>query len=184
MNIAWLFAENTLLPPATDIQAIKDAAPVWGSWRTQRGYQTDNVICWQHDQAVQLVAQGYPAICNLFIHQTVYDELNQPEGVQVFGGEFVHEVDSRDDIVGMHLVSNSSDIVLMIGFDFTEPKLPTQSKTNYLGLAAQVMQDNPKRQWVLVDHPPELAKPFDKLKNITCDKMKNVLQLLMFNTTE
>jgi len=62
MNIAWLFAENTLLPPATDIQAIKDAAPVWGSWRTQRGYQTDNVICWQHDQAVQLVAQVYPAL--------------------------------------------------------------------------------------------------------------------------
>jgi hypothetical protein len=184
MNIAWLFAENTLLPPTTDLQAIKNAAPVWGSWRTQRGYQTDNVICWEHDQAVQLVAQGYPAICNLFIHQTVYEELNRPAGVQVFGGEFVHDVDSRDDIVGMHLVSNTADIVLMIGFDFTEPKKPTQSRTNYLGLAAQVMQDNPKRQWVLVDHLPELAKPFGELNNITCDKMKNVLQLLMFNTTE
>jgi hypothetical protein len=29
-----------------------------------------------------------------------------------------------------------------------------------------------------------LAKPFQGQENITCDKMKNVLQLLMFNTTE
>ena len=184
MNIAWLFAENTLLPPATDVQAIKNVAPIWGSWRTQRGYQTDNVICWDPAQATQLVAQGYGAICNLFVHQSVYDELGKPEGVRVFGGEFVHAVDSYDDVVGMHLVSSAADVILMVGFDFTESKTPTESRTNYLGLAAQVVRDHSKQQWVMIDHSTELAKSFAGMENITCDKMKNVLQLLMFNTTE
>jgi hypothetical protein len=184
MNIAWLFAENTLLPPATDVQAIKNVAPIWGSWRTQRGYQTDNVICWDPQQAQQLVAQGYGAICNLFIHQSVYDELDKPKGVRVFGGEFVHAVDSHDDVVGMHLVASTADVILMVGFDFVEPKNPTESRTNYLGLTAQVVRDHPKQQWVLIDHSTELAKPFKDQENITCDRMKNVLQLLMFNTTE
>jgi hypothetical protein len=184
MNIAWLFAENTLLPPATDVQAIKNVAPIWGSWRTQRGYQTDNVICWDPEQATQLVAQGYSAICNLFIHQSVYDKLDQPKGVQVFGGEFVHAVDSHDDVVGMHLVASAVDVVLMVGFDFTEPKTPTEARTNYLGLTAQVVRDHPKKQWVMIDHSTELAKPFASQENITCDRMKNVLQLLMFNTTK
>ena len=184
MNIAWLFAENTLLPPATDIQTIKNVAPIWGSWRTQRGYQTDNVICWDPVQATQLVAQGYGAICNLFIHQTVYEQLEKPDRVRVFGGEFVHSVDSKDDVVGMHLVASAADVILMVGFDFAEPKTATESRTNYLGLAAQVVRDHPKQQWVMVNHSPELAKPFAGLENITCDLMKNVLQLLMFNTTE
>jgi hypothetical protein len=184
MNIAWLFAENTLLPPATDVQAIKNVAPIWGSWRTQRGYQTDNVICWDPAQATQLVAQGYSAICNLFVHQLVYDELGKPDGVRAFGGEFVHEVDSHDDVVGMHLVASAADVVLMVGFDFTEPKKSTESRNNYLGLAAQVVKDYPKQQWVMIDHSTELAKSFEGQENITCDRMKNVLQLLMFNTTE
>ena len=184
MNIAWLFAENTLLSPAADVQAIKNVAPIWGSWRTQRGYQTDNVICWDSQQATQLIAQGYSAICNLFVHQSVYDELGKPDRVHVFGGEFVHAVDSHDDIVGMHLVASASDVILMVGFNFTESKNPTESRINYLGLAAQVVKSSPKQQWVMVDHSIDLAKPFEGQENITCDKMKNVLQLLMFNTTE
>lgn len=184
MNIAWLFAENTLLPPSTDVQAIKAVAPIWGSWRTQRGYQTDNVICWDSQQATQLVAQGYKEICNLFIPQSVYDQLDRPAGIQAFGGEFVHAVDSEDDIVGMHLLATAADVILMVGFDFAEPKTPTESRTNYLGLAAQVVRDHQRQQWVMVDHSSDLAKPFQDLENITCDSMKNVLQLLKLNTTE
>jgi hypothetical protein len=184
MNIAWLFAENTLLPPATDMQAIKNVAPIWGSWRTQRGYQTDNVICWDSQQATQLVSQGYADICNLFVHQRVYEELDKPDNVHVFGGDFVHAVDSSDDIVGMHLVATTADVILMVGFDFTEPKTSSESKNNYLGLAAQVVIDHPRQQWVMIDHAINLAKPFAGLENITCDRMKNVLQLLMFNTIE
>jgi len=84
----------------------------------------------------------------------------------------------------MHLVASAADVILMVGFDFTEPKNPTESRINYLGLAAQVVKDHPRQQWVMIDHSTELAKPFADQENITCDKMKNVLQLLMFNTTE
>jgi hypothetical protein len=79
------------------------------------------VICWDPQQATQLVAQGYSAICNLFIHQNIYDELDKPEGVREYGGEFVHAVDSHDDVVGMHLVASAADVILMVGFDFTKP---------------------------------------------------------------
>ena len=87
-------------------------------------------------------------------------------------------------ILSMHLVASTADIILMVGFDFTEPKKATESHDNYLGLAGQIVKDCPKQQWVLVDHGTKLAKPFEGLENITCDKMKNVLQLLMFNTTK
>lgn len=178
MNIAWLFAENTLLPPTADLTAIHDTAPIWGSWRTQRGYQTDNVVCWNSQQATQLVAQGYSSICNLFIHQKVYEQLGQPQRVRAFGGEFVHEVDSQDDIVGMHLVAAVADVVLLVGFDFGPTIEPSESRLNYLGLAAQIINDQSQTQWVLVDHSDKLAEPFRDLSNITCDSMKNVLHLL------
>ena len=178
MNIAWLFAENTVLPPDVDIDQIKDLAPIWGSWRTQRGYKTDNVICHDTVQANKLFSQGYADICNLFLHQTVWEQLNSPANVRRYAGEFHHTVESTDDIVGMHLASSFNTIVLMVGFDFAPKKNPSTARADYLGLAAQVMQSTPKCQWVMVDHVPKLAKPFDGSKNITCDNLKNVLHLL------
>jgi hypothetical protein len=88
MNIAWLFAENTVLPPTTPVQAIRDLAPIWGSWRTQRSYQSDNVVCWDPTQAEKLVRQGHAKTCNLYIPETVYQQLSKPVGVRAFGGGF------------------------------------------------------------------------------------------------
>jgi hypothetical protein len=117
MNIAWLFAENTLLPPGVDTQPMRDIAPIWGSWRTQRAYQTDNVVCWDADQAALLIKQGYATVCNLYIPETVYETLDKPPRVNVFGGEFDFVVDSVDDIVAAHLSASVADVIIMIGFD-------------------------------------------------------------------
>jgi len=181
MNIAWIFAENTMLPPTTPVQAIKDLAPVWGSWRTQRGYNTDNVVCWNTEQAAKLVSQGYAKICNLYIPQTVYIQLKEPKGVRAFGGEFDFAVDSVDDIVAVHLVATVADVILMVGFDLETKSTP--SGNNYIGLITEAIRTSGK-QWVVVDHHTDLAESIQNLPNITRDILPNVLQLLGNNNGE
>jgi arabinose-5-phosphate isomerase len=84
---------------------------------------------------------------------------------------FLHAAEAIHGDSGM---IQANDIVLMMGFhlDSKQPKSP------YLDFVAQTIQTTPKTQWVLVDHESKLAKPFTGLKNITCDKLQNVLQLL------
>lgn len=173
MKIAWLFSENTDLGPRVDIDQLRDLAPIWGSWRTWRSYGTDNVICYNSTQARQLLEQEYQKVCNLYIHQTVWEELGKPLNTRCFGGEFPHSFEFADDVVAMHLAAAVNDIVLMIGFklDSAQPNSP------YLDFVAQTVQTT-KTQWVLIDHNSKLSNSFAGLKNITCDKLQNVLQLL------
>jgi len=177
MNIAWLFAENTVLPPTTPVQTIRDLAPIWGSWRTQRSYQSDNVVCWDPTQAEKLVRQGYAKICNLYIPETVYQQLDRPVGVRAFGGVFDFAVDSVDDIIATHLVASVADVILMVGFDLESKTKLSSSRTNYIGILANAIELSGK-QWVIVDHHTDLAEPIQKLTNITSDLLPNVLQLL------
>jgi hypothetical protein len=174
MKIAWLFSENTDLGPQVDVKELHDLAPIWGGWKTWRGYGTDNVICYDVAQAHTLIDQDYQKVCNLYIHQTAWEQANKPSGVRVFGGEFPIGVDHPDDIVAMHLAASQNQIVLMLGFGLDSKK----QVTSYVELIAQSVKTNSKTQWVLVDHAKELASPFADLKNITCDTLKNVLQLL------
>jgi len=177
MNIAWLFAENTVLPPTTPVQAMRDLAPIWGSWRTQRSYQSDNVVCWDPTQAEKLCRQGYAKTCNLYIPEKVYKQLDRPVGVRAFGGGFDFEVDSVDDIIATHLVASVADVILMMGFDLEAKTKPLPSRTNYIGILANAIKLSGK-QWVIVDHHTDLAEPIQKLSNITRDLLPNVLQLL------
>ena len=180
MNIAWLFAENTILPPTTPVQDIKDLAPIWGSWRTQRSYQTDNAICWDPAQAEKLVRQGYAKICNLYIPEKVYSQLDSPAGVQVFGGDIDLAVDSVEDIIATWIVGSKADVILMVGFDLEAKTKPSASRNNYIGILAQAIGASGK-QWVVVDHHTDLAEPIQKLSNITRDLLPNVLHLLSNN---
>jgi hypothetical protein len=47
-RISWVLSDDIDLDPTQDIDALKLVGPLWGSWRTWRACQTDNVIC--HDQ--------------------------------------------------------------------------------------------------------------------------------------
>jgi hypothetical protein len=172
-----LFAENTVLPPTTPVQAMRDLAPIWGSWRTQRSYQSDNVVCWNPEQAEKLCRQGYAKICNLYIPEPVYKQLNKPAGVRVFGGGFDFAVDSVDDIIATHLVASVADVILMVGFDLEAKTKPSPGRNNYIGILAQAIGASGK-QWVIVDHHTDFAEPIQKLSNITSDLLPNVLQLL------
>ena len=174
MKIAWLFSENTDLGPQVNVKELHNLAPIWGGWRTWRGYGTDNVVCYDANQAQALLEQDYQKVCNLYIHQTAWEKANNPVGIRAFGGEFSIDVEHPDDIVCMHLAASQNQIVLMVGFSLDQK----QPVTPYVELIAQSVKTNPETQWVLIDHVKELSAPFANLKNITCDNMDNVLNLL------
>ena len=173
MNISWVLADGIDLDPTQELEPLKQAGPFWGSWRTWRAYQTDNVIC--HDQARvdELLKRAFQAACNFYIPNSVYVALNRPLGVQVYEGNFVHDLDHREEIIAMHLAASRSDIVLLLGFDWSQ-----LSQQHYVGLVSQAIRDNAEIQWVLVDHPGTIHPAMSNLSNLTQDTMLNVLKLL------
>jgi hypothetical protein len=138
------------------------------------------VVCWNPEQAEKLCRQGYAKICNLYIPEKVYQQLDNPAGARAFGGGFDFVVDSVDDIIATHLVASVADVILMVGFDLEAKIKPSPSRTNYIGILAQAIAGSGK-QWVVVDHHTDLAEPIQKLSNITRDLLPNVLHLLGSN---
>jgi len=85
--------------------------------------------------------------------------------------------------VAMHLAASRSDIVLLVGFDFTEQprnsdRMVEHQSQHHRGLAMQAIKDNPEIQWVLIDHPGTIHPAMADLPNLTQDTMSNVLNLL------
>ena len=183
MNISWVLADTAVLDPTQELEPLKHVGAFWGSWRTWRAYQTDNVICHDLAKADELLKRAFQAACNFYIPNSSYVALNRPLGVQIYEGDFVHDVVCREEIVAMHLASSTSDIVLLVGFDFTEqPKntdlMQEHQAQHYRGLVTQAIRDNATVQWVLIDHPGEVHPIMADLPNLTLDTIDGVLELL------
>lgn len=183
MNISWVLADSVVLDPLQDITELKNIGAFWGSWQTWRACQTDNVICNDSRKASDLIQRNFQRTCNFYISNSVFQQLDRPEGVRLFEGTFTHDVDHHDEIVAMHLVTGTSDIVLLLGFDLTEKlvnpdRLEQHRAQNYRGLIRQAIAANDHIQWVLVDHPGEIGKDMSNLENLTADTMQNVLALI------
>lgn len=182
MNINWVVSDTATIDPTLDIAELKRIGALWGSWRTWRAFHTDNVICYDQQKANELIQRNFQHNCNFYISNSVYISLDRPDGVRLYEGAFVHDIDHQDQIVALHLAASQSDIVLLLGFDFTEPvkiedRLLEHRAHHYRSLAKQVIKDNTQTQWVLVDHPGEIMKSWSMLDNITCDTLSNVLTL-------
>jgi len=180
MNINWVIATGTEIEPGIDINRLKELGSFWGSWRTWRGCQTDNVICHDLLRARELIDREFHRTCNFYVPNSLYASLDRPPGVKVYGGDFKHEVDNQEDIVAMHLVTTNSDIVLLYGFDFGEqPKLDDRllehRAHNYRSLTRQVIVDNPDIQWVIIDHQNDLRIDLQDLENLGKDTLQNIL---------
>jgi len=183
MKISWVLNDTVTLDPTVDLARIKEIGPMWGSWRTWRGCQTDNVICNDVKKAEELVKRAFHSVCNFYIPNSSYVILERPVGIKIYEGEFLHDVDHQDEIVAMHLAAIDSDIVLLVGFDFStrEPltdKLAQHRIQNYQGLTKQAMVSNPQVQWVIVDHPLPLRKDLLTLDNLTQDTLENIIGML------
>lgn len=183
MNVNWVLANSYVPDPTVDLAALKSCGAFWGSWQTWRASGTDNVICHDTAKAQDLLRRAFQTTCNFYISNSAYLQLDRPQGVQLYQGEFVHDTPGHDEIVALHLVSNLSDIVLLLGFDLSEIRLPTDPLerhrcVNYRNLIRQTMLSNSQTQWVLVDHAGEIGKDFGQLQNLTRDTLPNVIGML------
>jgi len=182
MNISWVLADQLTIDPTINIGSMKQVGPLWGSWRTWRGCSTDNVICHDMAKADDLVKRSFQLGCNFYIPNDVYQKINRPDGVRLYEGSFLDEF-QPEEIVAMHLAAANSDIVLLLGFDWTEkPKNPDRLLAHralvYRNLVSGAIKTNPQTQWVLVDHPGEIDPELAKLENLTKDTMDTALSLL------
>jgi hypothetical protein len=184
MKVSWVFGDRTVLDPTVDLNQIKNVGPVWGSWRTWRACHTDNVICHDLKKAQELMQREFYAKCNFYVPESMWTELERPPGVKLYQGDFVHDVPAKEEIIAMHLASVDSDIVLLMGMDFSAQatlpdRLQEHQSQNYRGLTKQIMIDCPEIQWVAVDHAGEFRKDLLMLDNLTKDSLDNVFDMLL-----
>jgi hypothetical protein len=183
MRINWVVADSTVLPPDVDVTVLKDIAAIWGGWRTWRGCSTDNVVCDDAGKARELLKRKMNEMCNMYVPSSIYAELDRPRGVQLYEGRFTFEIDNKDELISIQLVSGQSDVVLLVGFDWTErPKsadrLTAHRATNYQRFVKDAISSNPAVQWVLVDHVEEVWPELAEFENLTKDTLDNVIKLL------
>lgn len=183
MRVSWVVADGTVLGPEVDIERFKNIGPVWGSWRTWRNCGTDNAICNDVGQARDLLRRKFNDHCNFYVPKESFVDLDRPPGVKLFDGKFTFEIDNPDEIIALHLAASQSDIILLLGFDWTEKtkiedRLLEHRANNYRLGVEQVISDNSKTQWVLIDHPEEIRKDLTKFENLTQDSLENVLAML------
>lgn len=183
MNINWVLADGYVPDPTVDLAVLKSCGSFWGGWKTWRASGTDNVICHDATKAQELLQRSFQFSCNLYIPNSVYLQLDRPQGVNLYEGEFIHDTHGHDEIISLHLVSGRSDVVLLLGFDVSQDQLPIDQLErhkvqNYRNLTRQTMVSNSQTQWVLVDHAGEIGKDFDQLQNLTRDTLSNVIGML------
>jgi hypothetical protein len=182
MNISWVLADSATADPAVNIAELKRLGALWGSWRTWRAWQTDNVICYDQSKTVELIKRNFQNNCNFYIPNSVYTSIDRPDGVRLYEGAFVHDVDRQEEIVAIHLAATTSDIVLLLGFDLTElqpntDRLLGHKTHHHRNLIRQAVKDYAHVQWVVVDHLAPLDPNLTNLENISTDTLQAVLSL-------
>jgi len=183
MNISWVVADDTFLAPDINIEQLKNIGSIWGSWKTWRSCQTDNVICSDIGKAKELLQRNFNNICNFYVPEDAYVDLDRPQGVRLFGGKFTFEIDHPEELIAMKLAASQNDIILLLGFDWTnKPKktdrLEEHRAQNYRSGIKHAITDNPNTQWVLVNHNEILLNELKNLDNLTVDTLPNVLSML------
>lgn len=180
MKLSWVVANNAVIDPTVDIESLKNIGPFWGGWRTWRSYQTDNVVCHVDSEAKNLINRQFHTKCNLHVSAPLWPDLGRPAGVKLYQGEFHEMVDQPDDIVSMHLAAAHSDIVLLVGFDFSikdldHDRLARHKWHNYKQYVIHILKANANTQWVVLDQGPNVEKELKSLPNLLFDTMNSVL---------
>jgi hypothetical protein len=184
MNIQWVLADNLILDPTIDLDRMKRGGAFWGSWKTWRAYNTDNVICHDMPKAQELIKRNFQSACNFYIPNETYIALGRPQGVRLYEGNFMgNDVANHDEIVAINLAASICDVVLLLGFNFSETaplpdKLENTKAKHYRGLVHQAVKSTPNVQWILVDHKNEIRPELASLSNLGKDTFDNVLSIL------
>lgn len=178
MNISWIVTPHYY----TDVN-IKSIGPVWGCSETWQIFETDNVVCFDYRHAADLIVRNFQQKCNLYIPENFYSDLNRPSSVNLVGGKFSNDIDKKEEIVACHLVSKTSDIILLGGFDLSSDfkqldDYELRRTDNFLNNFQSIIGSSNSVQWVLLDHKKDIDDRFRHLSNLTQDTTSNVVSLL------
>lgn len=184
MRINWVFSAKFYPGPEIDLEGLRGIGPSWGSDRSWRACETDNVICDDFGRGRELLNRQFQNRCNFYIPRRHFQSFGRPEKVKVYDGEFTEEVTDIEDIVAMHLAASQSDLLLLAGFDLSSipddlDRMERHRAWNRIGLIRSIIAADPDIQWVAVDHANKLDKRYNDLPNLTRDTMENVLKLLL-----
>lgn len=183
MKVSWVLSQ-TIHHDFADPTVIRSIGPAWGSWQTWKSYKTDNTICTDLSEAKALMQRAFHAVTNFYVPRDFYAELGRPIGLKMFDGQFkgpAHK--NKDDVVALNLTAQTSDIVLMLGFNMppvnTTDKIEKAIEEAYQLNVRAVIRDNPTVQFVLVNYEHDLAPVFKELENVTQDTLESVVDLLV-----
>jgi hypothetical protein len=182
MKLSWVLANNINLDPAIELVSLKEIGPFWGGWQTWRNCNTDNVICNDFDRAESLLQRKFNENCNFYIPNSIYQSLDRPIGVRLYDGTTQLDLENKEEIIAMHLAASQSDIVLLLGFDWSlkqknPDRLLEHQAQNYRTLVKQTILSHSQVQWVLIDRPDEIIEELEDITNITYDTIDGVLAL-------
>lgn len=184
MKVAWCFASGCTIDPTIDIEQVQKIGTTWGSWKTWRSCDTENVVCYDFKKAGELNKRALQAVTNLYMPQDFYSRLNRPSGIKYFEGTYLEELDEIEDIISIHLAAASKvSIVLLLGYSWEIPQnidpVETHKIKNYYGMLRSAIANNPQIQFVAVEvQENQVDSAYTQLENFTCDSMQTVLQLL------
>lgn len=172
MRTAWVISEALQLLPTKVYGRLQDIAPTWGSWSTWREFKTDNCSCSEIRKARELLGRAFQGVTNLHLPKAYFVELGEPRGVRLFEGVPRTDVEYQDDVIAVSLASQQYDIVLMLGFDLSQPEA-------YSDQIYAILAGNSNCQFVQIDAIKTAPERYQNLTNFTCDIYDNVLQLLV-----
>lgn len=183
MKIGWALSEQ-IGKKVANIDVLKDVAPTWGSCSIYSDYQVDNIICNDIKQAELLIQHSIQNGVNFYMPMDNFSTLGNPPNIKTFQGSFADgNINFKDDIVTMNVVTSTYDIILLLGFKFTKPKpkaekLEQHKQLAYLYNIKTIIESNEDKQFVLVNYKGKLSKDFDSIKNLSRDSLTNVLELV------
>lgn len=183
MKIGWALSEQ-IGKKVVEIGTLQDVAPTWGSCSIYNDYSVDNVICNDIKQAERLIQHNVHDSVNFYMPQEDYSTLGNPANIKTFQGAFDDpNINFKDDIVTLNVVTATYDIILLLGFKFTKPKakaeqLDKHKQLAYLHNIKTIIKDNEDKQFVLVNYKGKLSKDFDSIENLSRDSLANVLELI------
>lgn len=177
MRISILFANNARIDPLIDIESLRETGLTWGVWSQWHQCYPHRVLCHDATVAQRLIAGRFNNRCDLYIPETVFRALRSPPGVKSYGGEFLHEIPNPEEIVAMHLAAVESDIVVLVGYDWTLPDTSDSVQTyiaeNRLSVIQEAIDLTPDVQWIIADADvPEMLKQFE---NVDHDTLENII---------
>ena len=181
MKIGWALSKQ-IAKNVIGIDELKNVAPTWGSCSIYNDYNVDNIICNNIRQSEKLIKHNVQNNVNFYMPQENFNTLGKPPNIKVLQGTFNDpNINYKDDIVTLNVVTNMYDIILLLGFKFTKPKATDKLKQHkqlaYLHNIKTIIETNKDKQFVLVNYKGKLSKDFDSIENLSRDSLENVLEL-------